>query len=375
MVEIKMLDPKDKKSFKIWADFPNVLYKDNPHYVPYLLGDEVNLTNPKKNVAFDECDARYFLAYKDGKVAGRVGGLIQRTSNEKEGLKRIRLTRLDFINDLEVVQGLTKAVEDFGREMGMDTVHGPYGFNDMDREGMRYFGFDRDATFATNYNDDYYIPLLLQCGYEIENIWNEYKITVPDELPDKVVRVANIAEQRYGLHVPNEKNLNTFIKKYLDDLFMVYDEAYSKLPGTMPISPKMRVQLKNQFKLVINKDYVVVVLDKNEKVVGMAIIFPSLTKVFKGSMGRLSLKVIMRLLKERKHPTELEFAVIGVLPEYLRQGAAALIIKDIFTKMKRDGIKTAESNPELENNNNIQQLWGAFNPALHKKDATVIKKL
>ena len=170
MVEIKVVDPTKKREFKPWVDFVNKLYEDCPHYIPYLFGDEMNLANPKKNVAFDECEARYFLAYKDGKIVGRVAGIIQHTSNEKENKKNMRLSRLDFVNDVEVVRALTQAVEDYAREKGMDTVHGPYGFNDMDREGFRTKGFDRDATFATNYNYDYYLPLLLQCGYEIENV-------------------------------------------------------------------------------------------------------------------------------------------------------------------------------------------------------------
>ncbi|HIW56490.1 MAG TPA: N-acetyltransferase [Firmicutes bacterium] len=375
MVTIKKLDVKNKKDFKVWVDFPNNLYKDNPHYVPYLFSDEMNLTNPKKNVAFDECEAAYFLAYKDGQVAGRVAGIIQKSSNAKDNAKRVRLSRLDFIDDAEVVRALTKAVEDFGREKGMDTVHGPYGFNDLEREGMRVYGFDEDATFATNYNYPYYLPRLLECGYEVENRWNEYRIHIPEVLPEKVERVAEIASKRYGLRIPEEKNLKIFVEKYLDELFDVYDAAYSTLPGTMPITEKMRVQMKDQFLLVINKNYVAVVLNPENKVVGLALAFPSLTKVFKGSRGRLTPKVIFRLLKERRHPTAMEFAIIGALPGYDTKGAAALIIKHIHSKMIQDGIKTAESNPELETNNKIQSLWNVFETEQHKRNATVIKKI
>lgn len=375
MVEIKVVDPTKKREFKPWVDFVNKLYEDCPHYIPYLFGDEMNLANPKKNVAFDECEARYFLAYKDGKIVGRVAGIIQHTSNEKENKKNMRLSRLDFVNDVEVVRALTQAVEDYAREKGMDTVHGPYGFNDMDREGFRTKGFDRDATFATNYNYDYYLPLLLQCGYEIENVWDEFRLTIPDKLPDKVLRVAEIAEKRYGLYVPVEKNLNTFIKKYLTKLFDVYDQAYSVLPGTLPMSPKMRVQLKDQFKMVINKNYVAVVLTPEGEAVAMALAFPHLAKVFKGSKGRLTLKTIFRLLKEVKHPTELEFAVIGALPGYDKKGAAALLLKYVHGNAVKDGIKFAESNPELVTNVKMQSLWNVFEREKHKESVTVIKKL
>ena len=375
MITIRQIDPSNKKMMKIWADYPNKLYKDCPYYVPYLLGDEIGLANPKINVAFDECDARYFLAYKGDQVVGRVAGIIQHRSNDKEGVKRVRLSRLDFINDIEVVKALTKAVEDFGEEMGMDTVHGPYGFNDLDREGLRSEGFDRPATFATNYNYDYYLPLLQQCGYQVENTWHEYRIQVPEVLPDKINRVAEIAKKRYGLYVPVEKNLKVFVKKYLAQLFDVYDTAYSVLPGTMPITPKMRQQLKDQFITVLNKNYVAVVLNQEQQVVALALAFPCLRKVFTGSMGRLKVKTILRLLKEKAHPSELEFGIIGALPGWDKKGAAALILQHVHANMVKDGIKVAESNPELVTNLKIQSLWNVFEREQHKKDVTVIKYL
>lgn len=375
MITIRQIDPHNKKMMKIWADFPNKLYKDCPYYVPYLLGDEIGLANPKKNVAFDECDARYFLAYKGDEVVGRVAGIIQHRSNDKEGVKRVRLSRLDFVNDIEVVKALTKAVEDFGAEMGMDTVHGPFGFNDLDREGMRSEGFDKPATFATNYNYDYYLPLIQQCGYQIENVWHEYRIHVPEVLPDKVNRVAEIAKKRYGLYVPQEKSLKIFIKKYLKQLFDVYDEAYSVLPGTMPITPAMREQLKNQFQQVINKDYVAVVLNPDGDVVALGLAFPCLRKVFTGSKGRLTIKTILKLFKEKAHPTELEFAIIGALPGWDKKGAAALLLQAMHANMVRDGITVAESNPELVTNIKMQSLWNMFEREQHKKDVTVIKYL
>jgi hypothetical protein len=194
MVSIVEIKPDNKKLFKKFIEFPNKLYKDNPHYVPFLYGDELNLLNPEKNVSFEECEAKYFLAYENGEIQGRVCGLIQKMSNKIRNEKKIRFTRFDFVNNIDVVKALLNAVEAFGREKGMDTVVGPLGFNDMDKEGMLIEGFDRDVTMASMYNYDYYYPLIKQCGYDVECTWLEYRIKVPDTVPDKINRIAQIAK-------------------------------------------------------------------------------------------------------------------------------------------------------------------------------------
>ncbi len=179
MIQIKEIDPSDRRLFKKFIEFPNDLYKGCSHYVPYLYGDEMSLLDPEKNASFDECKAKFFLAYKDGKIAGRICGLIQTKSNEIHGEKQVRFTRFDFIDDIEVARALLDAVEDFGRSEGMTEIHGPFGFNDMDKEGMLSYGFDRDVTMATLYNYDYYVPTLEKLGYKVKCEWLEFLIKVP----------------------------------------------------------------------------------------------------------------------------------------------------------------------------------------------------
>ena len=195
MIQIVEINPKDKKTFKKFVDFPNRLYNGSPCYVPPMFGDEMNLINPKKNVAWDECEFKYFLAYKDGLIAGRVAAILQHSANAKWNGKYMRFSRFDFVNDFRVAKALLDAVEKFASEKGMTHVHGPFGINDMDREGMLTEGFDKKATLVTLYNYDYYPELVQKCGYEKEHTWNEYKITVPERIPEKVTRVCEIAER------------------------------------------------------------------------------------------------------------------------------------------------------------------------------------
>ena len=375
MIEIIDITNKGKRIFKKFVDFPNELYKSSPYYVPYFFGDEVNLTNPKKNVAFDECEARYYLAYDNGKIVGRVAAILQHAANKKWQHKLVRFSRFDFVDDFEVAKKLLESVEEFAREKGMDAVHGPFGFNDLEREGLLIEGFDQDSTFIVNYNYDYYEKYVLACGYEIENIWNEYLIQVPQTLPDKIQRVAEISEKRYGLRISQTKTLKEFLKKYVDEFFKIYDEAYAVLPGTMPLTEKMRKQMLAQFKLVINHDFVKVVLDKDDNVVGVALCFPCIEEALKKSRGRINLPAIFRILKQVKKPKAVEFAIIGVRPGYESKGVAAVIMKEIYSSLVKIGMTEVESNPELQQNVKIQSLWSVFEKKQHKKRATYLKKI
>ena len=106
----------------------------------------------EKNPAFEVCDAILFLAYKDGKIAGRIAGIINRGSNAAWEEKRARFGFVDFVDDTEVVDALFDAVIRWAKEHGMTELHGPLGFTDMDHEGMLVDGFDQLGTMATFYN-------------------------------------------------------------------------------------------------------------------------------------------------------------------------------------------------------------------------------
>lgn len=375
MIEIREIFPSDKRLFRKFVDFPNKLYKNCTHYVPCLFSDEINLLNPEKNVSFEECKARYFLAYKDGVIAGRICGLIQLKSNEIHNEKAMRFSRFDAIDDAEVFRALLAAVEKYAEEEGMELVHGPYGFNDMDREGYLFDGFDLDATFATYYNYPYYRKHFNEAGYTQENEWLEYRITIPDEVPEKVERVAQIAEKRYGLKVLNGLPKKELKEKWMHAILDCYDECYSVLPGTVPLSPKLRSQLADQFLLVINTRYLTLVVNEENEVAAFGLSFPTISKFLHKSGGRLYPGVLLKILREVKHPTGLELGIVGCREKYRMSGALAMILRQNIIELKKDGIREVESNPELVFNSNILNLWNPFERKLVRHRETVKKEL
>lgn len=372
MIEIK--EALTKKQQKEFLDFPLKMYRDNPYFVPPLYGDEKKIFR-SDYVYYDTCEAVYYNAYKDGKMAGRISGILQKVSNEKRIEKRVRFTRFDSINDEKVAAALFDAVEKWALSKGMDTVCGPLGFSDLEREGLLIEGFDELSTFEEQYNADYYPALVEKCGYAKEVDWFESKIYLPDEPDDTLEKMSDFILQRYELHIGKAKSINEFIELYADPFFDLLDTAYKDIYGTVPFTDGMKKMMISNFKLILDLKHVAVILDKNNKLVCLGLCFPSLAKAVQKSSGHLTPAALIRLLKAIKKPEILDLGLVAVAPEYVNRGISTIISAGLMRMLKEDGIKYAETNLNLENNFAIQNQWKRFKSVRHKKRRSYVKKL
>lgn len=374
MVEI--IEVQTKKDRKAFVDFPTKLYEGNPYYVHPLRGDELGIFTPKKNVSFDECDIVFYLAKREGEVVGRICGILQKVYNEKTGTKRVRFGRFDFIDDIEVPKALLGAVEEWAKSKGMDTVHGPLGFNDLEREGLLIEGFDRLATFEANYNYPYYKDLIEKCGYEKEIDYISSRVELPTESNERAKKLADLVMKRYKLKVATAKNIRQYLKKYKDGIFEVLDEAYGDLYGVIPYNDRLKASIISQFKMVINMNYIITLLDENDKVVAFGFALPELAPAVQKSKGKLFPLGVFRILRAKTHGHVADFGLIGVRKEYLNKGLPAIMINYIIEEAKAVGVTTVEGNLTLETNHNMLQLYKNFdNVERHKRFRCFVKKL
>ena len=373
-----MIEVKEVKSFKEkreFLNFPLKLYKGNKCFVPPLYIDEKKIFR-KNYVYYDTCEAIYFNAYENKKMVGRISGILQKVANEKYNEKRIRFTRFDSINNQEVANALFKAVENWARSKNMDTVCGPLGFSDLEREGLLIEGFDELATFEEQYNYDYYQTLIENCGYVKEVDWEERKLRLPKEKNERFFQLCDLLLKRYNLHYGSAKNTREFLKKYADKFFEILDITYANIYGTVPITENMKKMMLNNFKLIINLKYVNVILDENERVVCFGLCFPSLSKALQPSKGHLTIPAIFRVLKAIKHPKIIDLGLIGVLPEYAKKGVSSSFVAATLNLLENNPeIEYAETNLNLEDNYNIINFWKAFDATLHKRRRAYIKKI
>ena len=374
MVEIR--EVRSGREQKEFLNFPLELYKGNPNFVPPLYGDEKKIFR-KDYVYYDTCEAVYYNAYRDGEMVGRISGILQRASNEKTGEKRVRFTRFDTIDDAEVAGALFGAVEQLALSKGMDTVCGPLGFSDLEREGLLIDGFDELSTFEEQYNAPYYGRLIEQLGYEKEVDWIESKVRAPkDEAAiAQLEKMSQYIMQRYRLHLGRAKNVNEFLRKYGDQFFELLDVSYRDIYGTVPFTDGMKKMMMDNFRLIIDLRHVAVILDENEKVVCFGICFPSIAKAVQPSGGRLTPAALVRLLKAIKHPQIIDLGLVGVAPEYLSRGVNTVIMAALARMLQEKGVDHAETNLNLEDNFAIRNGWKRFDSVEHKRRRSYIKHL
>ena len=367
MVEIKKIEPT-KSNLKKFTQFQIDLYKDNPWFVPPLISDDVGTLSPDKNPAFDFCESIYFMAYKDGKTVGRIAGIINRQVNEKTGGATARFGFIDFIDDEDVSKALIKSVEDWARQKGMKKIIGPMGFTDMDHEGMLVQGFQELGTMATIYNYDYYPRHLEKLGYEKEADWIEFLMEVPESIPEKYDRIANIVKQKYGLRVKKYKSPKKAKEEIGRPLFDLINEAYEELYEYSQLTNKQIDYYIDIYLSLINFDLLTAIVDKDDNLVGIGISMPSLSRALQKSGGKLLPFGWWHLLRALKCKTDrVDLLLVAVKPEYQNKGVNALLFQDLIPYYIKYGFKYAESNLELETNNKVQGQWDYFKNRQHRR--------
>ena len=378
-VEIRKVETE--KDLKTFIDFHYDLYAGSPYDVPNLYIDERNTLDKKRNAAFDFCRAEYYLAYKDGKVAGRVAAIINYRVNKHWNKQDVRFGWIDFIDDLEVSRALFDAVAAYGRENGMTAMVGPLGFSDMDPEGMLTWGFDKLGTMATIYNYDYYPRHMEQMGgWAKDNDYVEYFLPVPDKVPEKYAKIASLVEKRYNLHVKKLTRKDVFQGGWGRKLFEIINATYTNLYGFVSLTDRQIDQYVKMYMPMVDLNLVTVIVDgnKNDAVAGMGITIPSLSHALqKCRRGRLLPTGWWHVLRAIKfHKTEgVDLLLVGFLPEYRAKGANALLFSDLIPRYNEYGIKWGESQVEMESNEGVQGQWGALDPINHKRRRCYRKEL
>ena len=358
-----------KKELKTFIRFNYELYKGNPYSVPDLYDDMLNTFSSKKNAAFEFCEAEYFLAYKDNKVVGRVAAIINNRANQTWDKKEVRFGWIDFIDDEEVSSALLKAVEDWGKQKGMDTITGPLGFTDMDAEGMLIEGFDQLGTMATIYNYPYYPQHMEKLGFEKDADWVEFKLYVPDQLPEKFVRISEIILQKYKLKIKKLTRKEIKEKHYGQKIFDLINEAYAPLYGFSKMTQGQIDQYVKTYLPLLDLRMVSIVETEDGELVAAGISMASLSEALQKAKGRILPFGWFYLLKALfiKRPKVLDLLLVGVKPEYQSKGVNALLFYDLVPTFKKMGFVYGESNPELEENKKVQAQWSAFESVQHKR--------
>lgn len=375
-VIIKKVTSKD--DLMKFIQFGIDLYKGNEYFVPPLIYDERATLNRSKNPAFDHCDATYFLAYRDGEIVGRIAVIINYKSNERWNQKHARFGFVDFIDDEDVVDSLFGAAESWARSRGMEKIHGPLGFTDLDHEGMLIEGFDRMGTMATIYNYPYYQKHMERMGYVKDKDWVEFLIQIPPEVPERFSRMGEIVKKRFGLTVKHLQRKQD-VYPYAREMFILINNAYKDLYGYVELSDKQIDYYVDMYIPMIRLDFVTLILRQNDnKLVGLGIGLPSMSDALRKAKGRFlpnGWYHLYKALKGNGHNGVLDLLMIAVDPEYQGKGVNALMFNEFIPAANKLGMTKAESNIELEDNSKVHSMWNGLEYEQHKRRRAFIKNI
>lgn len=374
-VEIK--EVQSRRELREFVNFPEKLYRHNPYYVPPLEFDQMDTLDQKKGAAQEFCDSKLYLAYKDGKLAGRVAAIVNRLANKQWNHKEVRFGWYDFIDDREVSKALMDKVEEFGRKYGMESVVGPLGFTDFDPEGLLIEGFDQLSTMALIYNYPYYVDHIEEMGFQKDADWIEYKIEVPKALPERIARMANIIEQRANVHVTPLTRKLIKEKDYAHKIFKIINECYKNLYNFTVLPEKMADKYIGFYLKVLDLNYVSLVENDKDEIVAFGITMPSIVRALQRSRGKLFPFGWWYLAKSLffKREEGVEMLLVGVNPEYRNSGVNTLVQLDMFKKYTDAGVKWAETNAILETNIKNQGQFKEFDRECKKRRRSYIKPL
>ena len=374
-MKLTVKEVSTKKELRQFVHFPNAFYRDNPYYVPTLEAGDLTQLNPKKNHAFMFCEGKYWLARdEDGRIVGRIAGIINHQYNRKTGVNYARFGFMDFIDDDTVVDALFDTVEDWAREKGMQVMNGPLGFLEFDASGVLVEGFDQLPTAYGKYNFPYYEPQLLRRGYEKDTDWVEFRSKLPDDIGTCFHHAAQLVGERYRLHQVPIRNKREMVNLF-DECIDVLNEAYGRLHGYSELTPEQVDDLKAQFVPNLNPDFVSIIQDENNRVVAFGVSLPSLSKAMQKCHGKLFPFGFIHILRALRHNDTIDTLLIGVRDEYRLRGVNAMVFDKIAVTAARHGIRYMESTRQLEDNHNVQNMWNRFEHRLTKRARCYLKNL
>ena len=372
MIQIKEISTKSE--LKKFVKFPFSLYKNNKYWVPPIISEEVDSFDKAKNPVFDHADARFFLAYNNNKIVGRVAAIINSIEIDQQKISKMRFGWIDFIDDLEVSKALLDKVYEIGKAHQLEFMEGPLGFSNLDKVGVLTEGYDSLSTMITWYNHPYYVTHFEKLGLVPSQKFVETYFYLKDVDIDKYSRYSEIVKKRYNLRAINFKSSKDVLP-YVDEMFGLFNTSYEQLSSFVPITQRQIEYYKKKFISFINPDFIKFIVDENNKLVTFSITMPSFAKALQKANGKLFPFGFMHLLRAKNHSKTSVFFLIGILPEYQKKGVTAIVFDEFFKTYKEKGVEKLIITPELEENKNIQLIWKNFNPVYYKKRYTVRKDI
>lgn len=371
---IKLKEVKSKKDLKDFVKFPFKLYKDSAYWVPPIISQEIKTFDKNENPIFQDAEASLFLAYKNNEIVGRIAAIINWLEVKDQKIKKMRFGWFDFIDDLEVSKTLLDKVAEIGKVNNLDYIEGPVGFSNLDKVGVMTEGFDSIATMVTWYNYPYYVNHYEAANFKIEKAYSESKFPFKNVKPEFFFKAQELIKRRYQVKALKFTKTSE-VMPYVDKMFDLFNQSYASLSSFVAINDIQKAYFKKKFVSFVNPEYIKFVVDKNDDLIGFAIVMPPFSEALQKMNGKLFPFGFRHILHAKKHNKDVIFYLIGIHPDYQNKGIHAVIFNEYYNTFTEKGIQTCYRTPELEDNVAIHQIWKHFDPIVYKRRKTFRKDI
>ena len=372
MITIK--EVKTQKELKEFVKFPFKLYKNSKYWVPPIISQEIKTFNKKENPVFKDAEARFFLAYKNNELVGRIAAIINWLEVKNQNQKKMRFGWFDFIDDLDVSKALFSTIEAIGKENDLEYAEGPVGFSNLDKVGVITEGFETIAPMITWYNHPYYAKHYEAANYKIEKSYSESRFLFSNVKSETFLKAHELIKKRYNLKALTFTRTSE-VMPYVDKMFDLFNTSYASLSSFVAITDIQKQYFKKKFISFVNPEYIVFIVDKEDKLIGFAIVLPAFAKALQKTNGQLFPFGFLHILNAKKNSKDVIFYLIGIDPEYQNKGVHAVIFNEYYNVFTKKGIQTCYRTPELEDNYAIHQIWKHFSPEVYRRRKTFRKIL
>ncbi len=357
-----------------YLHLPYVMHKNHALWVPPLMIYEKHFINHRKNPHMEYSDTICFLAYRDGKPAGRIMGIINKELNDTWKDRQARFCCFESINDRETVHGLLLSVENWARSRGMQRIIGPMGFSNQDPQGFIIEGFDQRPSIGTIYNFAYIPELMEQNGYTKEVDYLTYKIPFPKRIPQLYEKISQRVQQRSAIRIL-EFETKRQVKPYLSRVLRFMNETYAGIYGFISLSEPIIKKTARNYHEIVDPHLLKIILNDRNEIVSFILGIKDITEGFKKAKGRLLPVGYFFIKATQKKSNRLDLLLGAIREDFRGKGLDTVMAISMIKSARRMGMDFADSHHELESNTRVQAEMKRLGGFLYKRHRVYQKEL
>jgi len=366
-MDINILRAETPRSIKQFIDFPHSLYAGNPNYVPELFITQKKLFDKNLNPFFKHSDAEFFLAIKNGAIAGRIAVIKNGKYLEVSHERNAFFGFFDVIDDYNVAEKLLKTALTWAKENFFTSIQGPVNFSTNDTCGLLIDGFDSPPVIMMTFHTSYHKDLLERFGFTKKMDLLAYYIK-SETIDDKVIRIKDVLEERLRKRGITIRNLNLkHFKREVAQIREIYNAAWENNWGFVPMTAEEFDFAAGDMKSIVDTDFTYIA-EKDGKAIGFSLTIPNLNEVFiRINRGRLFPTGLLKLLYYRRKVKSARILTLGVRKEYRNSGIDACFYARNMETARKKGIRWAEASWILENNDLMNRALVNIGGEVYKK--------